>query len=596
MGKILGIDLGTTNSCVSIYTDNEMRVLHLEANKSTLPSVVQFEDRKRDKIVIGSLAKRKILIKPNEVFASVKSLMRDDEWKKDKNLVEKFTIEGSLLTPTDISSIILKELVRLVNTNNEIANETIDEYVICVPANSTVYKQNIYEAAIKAGLCKSNENNEVLRDKNGNPLGVHILEEPTAAAIAYAQDKGFFAEGKKSESTLLVYDFGGGTFDVTILKVTPAEGSDSIELNSSAKMPHFSVRSTKGIADLGGDSIDYVLMEIVAKQFYEQYKIDLLDPKKDNQGNSPAKVKLAQTVLKEMAEEKKIYFSSGDDAVQFEHNCLIEDLENEIPCKLDIVVTREEFLNAIKPLIDKTLDCVDSAIKAANITADDINRIILVGGSSKAPWVRDAISQKFSNPYNPQNQDTIVAMGAARYGAILSESITNSGGETTGGSTSGSTGDGETEGTNIDIPESKPIPPIIEQITTHHYGIEMQGGYFSPMVEKGLKFDTDNPEYSYTALYSNPNDSGILKIAVWTTQEELEIVTQNDIKISSSNVHAMKDNHRLFDYIGEYEVNIPKAPKGTVQIEITLTITSENTISVKAKVGDNEPQLAEWKK
>ena len=159
---MLGIDLGTTNSCVSIYTENEMRVLHLEANKDTLPSVVRFVDRKLDDVVVGTPAKRMMIIKPNEVFASVKSLMRDDKWKEDKTVVDKFTIDGQELTPTDVSSIILKELLRLVKENNEIDAETIDEYVICVPANSTVYKQNIYEAVIKAGLCKVDENNQVL--------------------------------------------------------------------------------------------------------------------------------------------------------------------------------------------------------------------------------------------------------------------------------------------------------------------------------------------------------------------------------------------------------------------------------------------------
>ena len=580
MGKVLGIDLGTTNSCVSVYAENEMQLLQLEANKATLPSVVRFIERKLDNVAVGTAAKRMIIIKPNEVFASVKSLMRDDKWKEDKTLVDKFTIEGQLKTPTDIASIILKELIKLAKENNASATEGVDEYVICVPANSTVYKQHIYDAAIKAGLCKLDENKEVIRDNNGNPVGVHILDEPTAAAIAYAQDKGFFAEGKKSESTLLVYDFGGGTFDVTILKVMPANGTDSIEFTTS-NMPQFSVLSTKGIADLGGDSIDYVLMEIVAKQFYEQYDIDLLDPKKENRGNSPAKVKQAQSVLKEMAEEKKIEFSLGANAVQFEHNCLIEDLENEVPCKLDIVVTREAFLEAVKPLIDSSLDCAEDAIKAANITSDDLNRIILVGGSSKAPWVREAISQRFCDPYNPKNQDTIVAMGAARYGAILNDTQV--------------VDDGNSGDKNIIVDDPKPIPPIVEQITTHHYGIEMQGGYFSPMVEKGLRFDAANPVYSYTAQYSNPNDTGKLKIAVWNTQEELEIVNQNGIKISTSNVHAMKDGRHLFTYVGEYEVKIPSAPRGTLKVDLTLTVTSENTLSVKAKVGDEEPQLAEWK-
>lgn len=576
MGKILGIDLGTTNSCVSIYEGNKMRVLHLEANKDTLPSVVRFVDCKRDNVVVGTPAKRMMIIKPNEVFASVKSLMRDDKWKEDKTLVDKFTVDGKELTPTDIASIILKELIRLVNENKEIGDDFINECVISVPANSIVYKQHIYEAAIKAGLGKCDENNEILRDDNGNPQGVYILDEPTAAAIAYAQDKGFFEDGRKSESTLLVYDFGGGTFDVTILKVLPAVGADSIDLSYN-KMPKFSVLSTKGISDLGGDSIDYVLMEIIAQQFYDQYNIDLLNPKKENQGNSPAKVKQAQSVLKEMAEEKKIEFSLGADAVQFEHNCLIEDLENEIPCKLDIVVTRKEFLEAIKSLIDSSLDCADSALKAANLTADDISRIILVGGSSKAPWVREAISQRFCDPYNPKNQDTIVAMGAARYGAIIKSS------------------DNIDDNSYISVDESKPILPLVEQITTHHYGIELQGGYFSPMVEKGLKFDADNTQYSYTAVYSNPNDSGKLKITVWSTQEELEMVNKNGVKTSTSNVHAMKDNRQLFAYVGEYEVNIPSAPKGTLQIELALTVTLDNTLVVKARVGDGEPQLAKWK-
>lgn len=577
---MLGIDLGTTNSCVSIYDGDEMRVLHLEPNKMTLPSVVRFVDRKLDNVVVGTPAKRMMIIKPNEVFASVKSLMRDDEWRADKTLVDKFTIDGQELTPTDIASIILKELIRLVSENKETDKDNIEEYVICVPANSTVYKQHIYEVAVKAGLGKRNENNEVLRDENGNPHGIYILDEPTAAAIAYAQDKGFFEEGKKSESTLLVYDFGGGTFDVTILKVVPAAGLDAIDLSAkNVRMPKFTVLSTKGISDLGGDSIDYVLMEIVAQQFYDQYNIDLLNPKKENQGNSPAKVKQAQSVLKEMAEEKKIEFSLGADAVHFEHNCLIEDLEQEIPCKLDIVVTREDFLRVIKPLIDSSLDCAESALAAANITKDDINRIILVGGSSKAPWIREAICQRFCEPYNPKNQDTIVAMGAARYGDILNAV---------------KVGDIDNDD-NVHIDESKPNYPIVEQVTTHHYGIEMQGGYFSPMVEKGLKFDAGNSQYSYTAIYSNPNDSGKLKITVWSTQEELEMVYKNGLKISTSNVHMIKDNHPLFAYVGEYEVNIPSAPKGSLQVEVTLTVTSNNTLSIKARVGDDEPQLAEWK-
>lgn len=577
MGKVLGIDLGTTNSCVSIYEGKEMRVLRLESNQDALPSVVRFADRKLDNVVVGTPAKRMMIIKPDEVFASVKSLMRDEEWRKDKTLVDKFTIEEKELTPTDISAIILKELVNIVKKNEGYTDENLQDCVICVPANSTVYKQHVLEAAIKAGLGRRNEANEIIRDKSGNPQGIFLLDEPTAAAIAYAQDKGFFEDGKKSESVLLVYDFGGGTFDVTVLKVIPAEGNSSIDLSQqNVKLPRFSVLSTKGISDLGGDKIDYLLMEIVAKQFYDQFNIDLLDPKKENQGNSPAKVKQAQSVLKEMAESKKIEFSLGQDAVQFEHNCLIEDLDNEIPCKLDVVVTKEEFLEAIKPLIDSSLDCVESALQAANVTIDNVNRIILVGGSSKAPWVRDAITQRFRQPYNPKNQDTIVAMGAARYGNII-----------TGGEDSSWDEDDTTS-------SQPPIPPI-DQITTHHFGIEIQGGYFSPMVEKGLKFDAENPLRSYSAIYSNPNDSGTLKIAVWATQEELTFIEKNGLKISNLNVHAVKDNRPLFAYVGEYVVTIPNAPKGELQIGITLSVSSENTVSVKAIIGEGEPQLAEWK-
>ncbi|MBE6187936.1 MAG: Hsp70 family protein [Rikenellaceae bacterium] len=566
MAKRLGIDLGTTNSCVSIYSENEMKVLRLEPNKETMPSVVQFKDGKLNDVVVGTAAKRRLIIKPNEVFSSIKSLMRDDKWKENKDWVDKFTIEGKLLSPTYISAIILKELVRLAKDNNEIAKDA-DEYVICVPANSSTYKQYIYEAAIEAGLCKFDENNEVIRDEHGNPSGIYILDEPSAAAIAYAQDKGFFTEDKKSESIILVYDFGGGTFDVSILKLTPAGNDDATEVGGN-KVPDFKILSTKGIPDLGGDKIDAVLIEIIAKQFYEQYDIDLLNPKKENRGNSPKKVREALSVLKEMAEEKKIEFSVGAESVQFEHNCLIVDIENDTPCKLDIVVNRNEFLEAIKPLIDSSLDCVADAIKAANLTPDDIDRIILAGGSSKAPWVRAAISERFSEPYNPKNTDTIVAMGAARYGA----------------------------GTACEYPQPEgPSTVIIKQITTHHYGIEIQGGYFSPLVEKGLEFNEDNPEYSHTAIYSNPNDSGSLKITGWATQEELELINKDGVKIATSNVHARKDGRPIFTFIGEYEVSIPKAPKGSIQVELTLTVASNNTISVKAKVGDEEPQLAKWK-
>lgn len=538
----LGIDLGTTNSSVSVYYGGQMMVLPM-FGKQSMPSVVRVPNRDLtgDNVQIGDTAKKYIISKPNEVFSSVKSQMRNDEWKDDPILREKFTFDGEMLSPTDIATYILTALKNEAQLW-EPADGDLQQVVICVPANSTpVYKKNVRDAAVDAGFGKKDKSGQLLRDADGEVSGIYLLEEPTAASLAYGVTKGFFNPKTDKEQNILVYDLGGGTFDVTILHIVTQEG---------AKLPKFTPVSTRGVAKLGGDDFDWAMAKIIAKKIQDETGIDVLTEPSQTANKS---------ILKFMTEEMKISLSNGATEVNFFKKLNVDGEEKEY----DYVITIDEYLESIKPLIDRSLECVREALASAKMTQEDINRIVLVGGSSKAPWIKKAIVDAgYKEPYTADNVDTIVSQGAAYFGAILPEI-----------------------GYGVDS--------VVDSVLPHHYGIELNDGTFSPLFEKGTKFEG---EISAKATYYNPNDLGRVVISGWATQENLEIETdeegrkKTDIMVST----RTDDGEPLFEYIGEFEVKVPRKPAGSVQIELELIINEQKDIHAKATV-DGVPTEAFWK-
>lgn len=533
--KILGIDLGTTNSSVAIYDKGEMHIIQNKGQES-IPSVVRFPDRKLGDVQVGNAAKKYIVVKPNEVFSSIKSLMRDDGWKSDPIWREKFTIEGNLISPTDIAAKILSELKKLAQ-DSEFADGNFEKVVICVPANSTaIYKQNVKDAAAAAGFgITDKETGQVLKDSNGNVGGIYLLEEPNAAAIAYGVNMGFFNPIKNKEQYILVYDLGGGTFDVTILHIIAHENGD---------LPTFTPISTKGISQLGGDDFDWALASIIATKIKEETGVDIL--------SNPDQL-CNKSILKFESEKLKIEFSNGADTVNFMHTLEISEKDQ---C-FDYTITKEEYEKAIQSLIQRTLECVDTTIEAAKLTIEDINRIILVGGSSKATWIREALKKKYNRePYTADNVDTIVARGASYYGPRLT----------------------------ID-------DPVVAKLS-HHYGVELSDGTFSPLFIKGTDI---KEQVKASAIYYNPDDSGRVTVAVWATQENIDIEETEKGKKTDLLVTARTtDNMPIFEWVGEYEIKIPRKLAGQVPIELTLTIDKENCIHAKAVV-DGVATETDWK-
>lgn len=536
----LGIDLGTTNSSVSVYYGGQMQVLKMHGEYS-LPSVVRFPDRKLNGVQVGQKAKKYIVLKPNEVFSSVKSQMRNDDWKDIPEIREKYTLEGEQITPTDIATKILSELKSEAQAW-ESCDGNFERVVICVPSNTTsIYKQNVKDAAVAAGFGQTDETTgDLLRDKNGEVLGITLLEEPTAASLAYGVNKGFFNPKTSKEQNILVYDLGGGTFDVTILHIVSEEDQ---------AMPSFTPISTKGVAKLGGDDFDWALAEIISKRIFDETGVDILNDSKQLANKS---------ILKFEAENLKIAFSNGLTEVNF-----VQPLEiNGQDQNFDFTISIDEYKKSIDSLIQKTLDCVNEAMESAKLTIVDINRIVLVGGSSKAPWIREAIKTSYKEPYTAENVDTIVSQGAAYYGSLLASMIIG------------------------------PVKPKL----SHHYGVELNDGTFCPLFLKNSEFG-DNEVLSATSIFYNPDDSGRVMVAGWATQENIEIETDEKGKNKSYTLVSTRDDNGelIFEWLGEYEIQIPRKPAGQVPIELTLTIDKQNCIHAKAVV-EGKPTEADWKR
>lgn len=529
---VLGIDLGTTNSSVAVYGPKGMDVINIPEEGLSMPSVVRFPDRKNEDLQVGGLAKRWIIQKPDEVFSSFKTQMASSEWMLDPQVKEKYNIEGEELDPTFMATQVLIKIREAVQQHPVYGIKgTICKAVICVPAQSqSTYVENVYKAAKDAGFGTWDvETGERLYDEKGRAKGITILEEPTAAAIAYGLMDNFFGGTKNKTQKLLIYDFGGGTFDVTLLDVKSKVGKS---------MPKFELINKGGDSKLGGDDLDWSLVDLFAVKLSKVTGDNILS------GQDSLKTK---AILKAWAEEAKKEFAGGAAEYEFEKSMSINGQSYDF----NETITKADFIATITPLIDKTITTMKQVVEESKTDFDDINRIVLVGGSSKGPWVFDAVKEKMGrDPYVAPNVDTFVAAGASYYGSDIIEG-----------------GDDE---------------PIEDKVPMN-YGIELDGGTFGPMIIKGEDFV--NGEVSRTRHFTNSNDSGQLSLVGWTNPVMMEIVTEGDNLTCEHSIHETDQNgKRLFTWIGEFDVEIPKRPAGTLDIELTMTVYSDKTLQLTGKV------------
>ena len=597
MAKItVGVDLGTTNTCAAIVKDGIAKFLELEPNSLTMPSAVRFVDGKTDNVVIGRLAKRFAIVKPKEVFVSFKTLMQNEEWLNDPKIVDRYKIDGEQYTPTDMAAKLLTHIYEVAQSSEFATEGTINNVKICVPAASTpYYKKEVINAAIQAGFGEKDENGEVIyieEEIDGKkvrmPKGITTIEEPFAAAYSYGYKNVFFDQNKTKDQNIMVYDFGGGTFDVSIINVSTEKGRN----------PEFKLLGTYGVTHLGGDDIDMAIMKIAAKQFYKEHKIDLINADKDNKGLKKRDVLTAQSTLKELSERAKIEdFAQGATEAHIEQLSIIFDQEDDCDCNLDVIVPREKFLESIQPLLDKTIECTKNAIQESKLELDDINRFVLVGGSTKAPWVRDVVKSFVGkDPYLADNVDVIVGEGAALICEVFEDQVIPTEEKKENYKTDQSK---EKEERN----EKEKAKPTTTNKTSQHYGVEVRGGFFIPLIIKGLTFDDEHSSYSGSIKCTNPNDSGNVYITGWSTQEDVIEKNENGepIKgedgnyVSNMSVHALnKDGEKIFSSIGQFHINIPKVEAHTLDITLTLTVLKDNSLSLEVKVGDNEPIVQTW--
>jgi len=428
MSKILGIDLGTTNSAMAIYEKGDTKIIPNKEGKNTTPSVVAFG--KNGDILIGDPAKRQAVTNTEKTIYSIKRIMglmcSEDKAKeaKDKlpyNIVDKngacaVNIDGKVYTPQEISA---KILTKLKEDAEDFIGEKITDAVITVPAYfNDAQRKATKEAGVIAGL-------NVKR----------IINEPTAAALAYGLDK-------KENEKLLIFDFGGGTHDVSILET----GDGVVE-----------VISTTGDAFLGGDDIDNALIEEIANEFKKETGIDL---KKDT---------MALQRLKDSAENAKKELSS---TLETEINLPFITMTEAGPQHLVRKLTREKFNSIVEPIINKTIDIAKKALKESELKASELNEIVLVGGSTRIPLVQEKIKEIFNKePNKTVNPDEVVAIGAAIQGGILSGDVND---------------------------------VLLLDVTPLSLGLEVMGGITQKIIEKGTTIPVSKSEVFSTAEDNQP--------------------------------------------------------------------------------------------